>query len=289
MTELGNRVSVETAVKHGSDIDPQAAFKNLNSDLTQAENLMSRQEYVNYLERVRIGLTLSGALPDLSITWAEKKVKKSGPLTREQLVEEGSGNSAKTGEGLNTVFANEVGRNFDTFKNANFERDTYGHEKNFITGADIEQVRRQQNFYREKETDLHAYAALASDHRRDYEKQLSARIDGDSQTILQPGEGLWAVASRVLKQGGDSSDNEHVARYAEDLKRWNAGKKMEPGTAVLLTHFDTQETLYDIGMEAYRALEQARLYDNRKTYASRVGFVGFDSYAGRTSTVSGKK
>ncbi len=281
MAELGNRVSVEAAVKHGSDLEhPQAAFKNLNSDLTQAENSMPRQEYVNYLEQVRIGLAQSGALPDLAITWAEEKVKNSGALTREQLLAEASdkssGSATKDSQGLNPTFAKEVVQNFDTFKNANFDRDTYGQEKDFITGADVEQVRRHQNFYREKEADLNAYVALAYDHRDDHEKRLLDRIDRDSHTTLLPGEGLWDLASRVLKQGGYASDNEHVARYADDLARWNAGKKMVPGTDILLTHFDIQKTLYDIGMKGYFAQEDARLYDHRKAYVLRSEIIGFD-------------
>ncbi|MBA4078072.1 MAG: hypothetical protein C0508_23795 [Cyanobacteria bacterium PR.023] len=187
---------------------------------------------------------------------------------------------------MNSTFAKEVVLNFDTFKNANFDRDTYGQEKDFISGADVEQVRRHQNFYREKEADLNAYAALAYDHRDDHEKRLLDRIDRDSHTTLQSGEGLWDVASRVLKQGGFASDREHVSKYADDLARLNAGKKMEPGTDLLLTHADIQATLYDIGMKGYRAHEDARLYDHRKAYVLRSEIIGFDTKRAEPQTSS---
>ena len=283
MVELGNKALVETAVKHGSDIEnPQEAFKNLNIDLTAAENSMSRQEYVNYLEQVRVGLVQSGALPDLAITWAQDKVKTSGALTHEQLIEAASGSSTKKGQGLNTSFASMVSSSFDTFKNANFDKDTYGLEKNFITGADVEQVRRHQNFYREKEADLRAYVGLAYEHRDDYEKQLLARIDRDSLTTLQPGEGLWDVAVRVLKSDGHSTDREHVARYTEELKRFNRDKKMEPGTTIVLQHFDTQSTLYDIGMQGYFAHHDARLYASRKAYVHSGEIISLDTRRTKT-------
>ena len=65
-------------------------------------------------------------------------------------------------------------------------------------------------------------------------------------------------------------------------KRFNRDKKMEPGTTIVLQHFDTQSTLYDIGMQGYFAHHDARLYASRKAYVHSGEIISLDTRRTKT-------